>query len=47
MNDNLTDWLYEWKKMMCKQTKEVGPVCSDKHGTIINVSCDCTGCPYA
>ena len=46
MNDK-KDWLYEWKKMMCRQMKEDGPVCSDEHGTIINVSCDCTGCPYA
>jgi len=46
MNDK-KDWLYEWKKMMCKQMKEVGPVCSDKYGTTINISCDCEGCPDA
>lgn len=45
MNDE-TDWLYEWKKMMCGDTVEMGSCCLDKHGTIINECRNCTGCPY-
>lgn len=40
------DWLYEWKKMMCNQIKEVGVDCINKHGIIINNHPICKGCPY-
>jgi len=45
------DWLYEWKRMMCKSLKvvrtESGPTCVDKQGNvIIGSEINCKQCPY-